>query len=61
MTSYELFGHDQTVRWNSNCYTLGNVMFYIDDQELAELKDHVRAVAIAEIIEQAQQKRRRKK
>jgi hypothetical protein len=36
-------------------------MFYIDDEELGRLKDHVRAVAIAEIIEQAQQKRRRKK
>ena len=36
-------------------------MFYIDDEELMALKDHVRAVAIAEIIEQAQQKRRKRK
>jgi hypothetical protein len=61
MTSYELFGKDETKRWNNNCYTLGSVMFYIDDEELMALKDHVRAVAIAEIIEQAQQKRRKRK
>jgi hypothetical protein len=61
MTSYQLFGDERTERWNDNCYTLGNVMFYIDDEELGRLKDHVRAVAIAEIIEQAQQKRRKRK
>jgi hypothetical protein len=61
MTAYELFGNEGTVRVNDNCYTLGNAMFYIDDEELGRLKDHVRAVAIAEIIEQAQQKRRKRK
>jgi hypothetical protein len=61
MTPYELFGNDQTERMNDNCYVLGQTMFYLDDQELSNLKDHVRALAIAEIIEEASKKRARRK
>jgi hypothetical protein len=61
VTPYELFGNEKTIRLNDNCYVLGREMFYLDDQELANLRDHVRALAIAEIIEEAQKRKAKRK
>lgn len=57
VTAYELLGDDKTYRWNENIFLNRGVMYYLDDDEVADTW----ALYIAETAQAIRDRKRRGK